>query len=91
MATKTRANRAGRRAAGRRATAGRRGGGRSQPGGPAGLVSRVTGMLGGSGRRSTGSGRRSTGAGGGMANRAMSFARGFMGGGGTARRGRRRR
>ena len=85
MATRTRANRAGRRAAGRRATAGRRGGGRSQPGGPSALVSRVTGMLGG------GSGRRSTGGGGGLANRAVSFARGFMSGGGRAGRGGRRR
>ncbi|HEV3376200.1 MAG TPA: hypothetical protein VG126_02865 [Thermoleophilaceae bacterium] len=48
-------------------------------------MSRVTGMLGG------GSGRRSTSGGGGLANRAMSFARGFMSGGGTSRRGRRRR
>ena len=75
MATRTRTNRGGRR----------RGGGRSQPGGPAALVSRVTGMLGNSGR-----GRAS--AGGGLVNRATGFVRGFMSGGNTStrRRGRRR-
>jgi hypothetical protein len=76
MATRTRAGR-------------RRGGGRSTPGGAAGLVNRVTGMLGrGAGSR----GRRGSGsAGGGMATRATSFVRGFMSGGGPARRGRGRR
>jgi hypothetical protein len=77
---RTRANRAGRR----------RGGGRSTPGGAAGLVNRVTGMLGrGAGSR----GRRGTGtAGGSLATRATSFVRGFMSGGSSpARRGRGRR
>jgi hypothetical protein len=78
MAARARGTRAGRR----------RGGGRATPGGPASLVSRVTGMLGsGSGRRSGSTG------GGGLANRATSFVRGFMSGGGPARgrtRGRRR-
>jgi hypothetical protein len=76
MATRTRTNRGGRR----------RGGGRSQPGGPAALVSRVTGMLGSSGRRG-----RTSGAGG-LVNRASGFVRGFMAGGrdATRRRGRRR-
>jgi hypothetical protein len=75
MATRTRTNRGGRR----------RGGGRSQPGGPAALVSRVTGML-GSSRRG-----RTSGAGG-LVNRASGFVRGFMAGGreATRRRGRRR-
>ena len=76
MAARARGNRAGRL----------RGGGRSTPGGPAALVSRVTGMLGGSGRRGASSG-------GGLATKASSFVRGFMGGGGPARgrtRGRRR-
>jgi hypothetical protein len=79
MATRTRANRAGRR----------RGGGRSTPGGAAGLVNRVTGVLGrGGGSR----GRRGSGAaGGGLANRATSFVRGFMSGGSARRRGRGRR
>jgi hypothetical protein len=86
MATKTRtrpkANRPGRRSGGGRS--GRSGGGRSQPGGPAALVSRVTGMLGGTGRRGASTG-------GGIASRAAGFVRGFMGGGGgTSRRGRRR-
>ena len=81
MSARSRASRAGRR----------RGGGRATPGGAAGLVSRVTGMLGrGGGSR----GRRGSGAaGGGLANRATSFVRGFMGGGGSTRgrsRGRRR-
>jgi hypothetical protein len=82
MATRmrTRANRAGRR----------RGGGRATPGGAAGLVSRVTGMLGG-GAGSRGR-RRGTGvAGAGLANRVASFMRGFMSGGSAARRGRGRR
>jgi hypothetical protein len=77
MAARARGNRAGHR----------RGGGRSTPGGPAALVSRVTGMLGGSGRRGGSTG------GGGIASRATSFVRGFMSGGGPARgrtRGRRR-
>jgi hypothetical protein len=75
MATRTRTNRGGRR----------RGGGRSQPGGPAALVSRVTGMLGGSGRRGASTG-------GGLVTRASGFVRGFMSGGNTStrRRGRRR-
>jgi hypothetical protein len=75
MATRTRTNRGGRR----------RGGGRSEPGGPAALVNRVTGMLGSSGR-----GR--TRASGGLVSRATGFVRGFMSGGsaGTRRRGRRR-
>jgi hypothetical protein len=76
MAARARGNRAGRR----------RGGGRSTPGGAAGLVNRVTGMLGGSGRRGGPS------AGGGIATRATHFVRGFMAGGGSpARRGRGRR
>jgi hypothetical protein len=77
MATRTRTNRGGRR----------RGGGRSQPGGPAALVSRVTGMLGGTGRRGASTG-------GSLTSRAAGFVRGFMSGGsaGTRRRsGRRRR
>ena len=80
MATRTKPNRAGRR----------RGGGRSQPGGPASIVSRVTGMLGGGG--AGGRGRRSGGAGGGLASKATGFVRGFMSSGGSAksRRGRRR-
>jgi hypothetical protein len=79
MATRTRASRAGRR----------RGGGRSTPGGAAGLVNRVTGMLGrGAGSR----GRRGSGAaGGGLASRATNFVRGFMSGGSASRRGRGRR
>ena len=80
MAGRTRAGRVG----------GRRGGGRSTPGGPAGLVSRVTGML-GRGNAGRGRGRGSGAAGGGMASRATSFVRGFMSGGSTARRGRGRR
>jgi hypothetical protein len=74
MAGRTRATRAGRR----------RGGGRSKPGGPASLVNRVTGMLGGSGRRGASTG-------GGFAGRATGFVRGFMSGGSPARRGRGRR
>jgi hypothetical protein len=99
MATRTRA-RAGRaarrggggrsisgRRGGGRSTLARRGGGRSTPGGAAGLVSRVTGMLGrGGGARGR---RRGTGgAGAGLANRATNFVRGFMSGGGSTRRGR---
>jgi hypothetical protein len=80
MAARTRPRRGGR---GRPARG--RGGGRAQPGGPAALVSRVTGMLGG------GTGRRGTTAGSGLASRAASFVRGFMSGGGPARRGRGRR
>jgi hypothetical protein len=82
MATRTRTNRGGRR----------RGGGRSTPGGPAALVSRVTGMLGGNtGRRGAGR-HRGVAAGSGLATRAASFVRGFMSGGGSpaGRRGRRR-
>jgi hypothetical protein len=93
MATRTRprANRGGRRRGGGRSTQGgrRRGGGRSTPGGAAGLVNRVTGMLGrGGGSR----GRRGGGAaGGGLTNRATSFVRGFMSGGSPTRSGRGRR
>jgi hypothetical protein len=76
---RSRAGRAGRR----------RGGGRSTPSGAAGLVSRVTGMLGrGAGSRGR---RRSGAAGGGLATRATSFVRGFMSGGSASRRGRGRR
>jgi hypothetical protein len=80
---RTRGNRAGRR----------RGGGRSTPGGAAGLVNRVTGMLGrgGGGRGAGGRGRRGGAGTGGLANRATSFVRGFMSGGSASRRGRGRR
>jgi hypothetical protein len=80
MATRTRANRAGRR----------RGGGRAAPSGAAGVVSRVTGML-GRGAGSRGRGRGSGAGGAGLANRAAGFVRGFMSGGSPARRGRGRR
>jgi hypothetical protein len=62
----------------------RRGGGRSTPSGAGSLVNRVTGMLGGSGRTRSG-------AGAGLASRASTFVRGFMGGGSAGRRGRGRR
>jgi hypothetical protein len=66
----------------------RRGGGRSTPGGAAGLVNRVTGML---GRNAGSRGTRRGSTGGGLATRATSFVRGFMSGGSASRRGRGRR